>query len=221
MCHNVITGYAQTKWVSEQLVMEFARLGGRVLVLRPGRLLGSNKTSICPLDDFTIRLIASILELGVATRLDNGGEDRWQFDATPIDFCAQLIHQRAIGNETGIGHVFNTDTISFEGIVDSLGKSIHWVDYRYWLQLITRSASLAPLSSIFHEPVSAGDERSVFEILLQLGVFRCSSYETTIAYKDVQQLPPTKSLLRSYLGEKANNFSCTESYESYSYRSKN
>ena len=34
---GIMTGYAQSKWVSEQLVLEYARLGGQVLVLRPGR----------------------------------------------------------------------------------------------------------------------------------------------------------------------------------------
>ena len=39
--YGIVTGYGQTKWVSEQLVLDHARLGGHALILRPGRLFGN------------------------------------------------------------------------------------------------------------------------------------------------------------------------------------
>ncbi len=185
--------------MSEQLVLEYARLGGHALVLRPGRLLGSTRSYKCPRDDFTIRLIASILEVGVAPNLDDIGGEKWQIDFTPVDFCARLIHRFSLQRETGIRHIINKSTISFEAIVNSLGERIQRVPYRQWLQLITQSAHLAPLTSLFHEPVSDQDGRSVFEVLLQSKVFRCSSYEATMLKDDTYQLPTTIQLLIKYL----------------------
>ena len=121
---GIVTGYAQSKWVSEQLVLEFARLGGHALVLRPGRLLGSTKKYKCPRDDFTIRLIATILGMGVAPNFDSIGGKDWQIDLTPADLCARLAHRLSLQGETGIRHIINKNTISFETIVDSLGEHI-------------------------------------------------------------------------------------------------
>lgn len=196
---GIVTGYAQSKWVSEQLVLEYVRLGGHALVLRPGRLLGSTRNYKCPRDDFTIRLIASILETGVAPDFDDVGGKNWQIDLTPVDFCARLAHRFSLQGETGIRHIINKNTISYEAIVDSLGQHIQRMPYRQWLQLVTQSAHLAPLSSLFHEPVSDQDGSSVFEVLLQMKVFRCSSYEATVLKDDTYELPLTIQLLHEYL----------------------
>ncbi|KAF6226354.1 hypothetical protein HO133_009220 [Letharia lupina] len=196
---GIVTGYAQSKWVSEQLVLEYARLGGHALVLRPGRLLGSTWNYKCPRDDFTIRLIASILEMGVAPNFDDIGGKSWQIDLTPVDFCARLAHRFSLQKKTGIRHIINKETISFEAIVKSLGEHIQRMPYRQWLQLVTQSAHLAPLSSLFHEPVSDQDSRSVFEVLLQTKIFRYSSYEAIVPKDDTDQLPLTIQLLNNYL----------------------
>ena len=207
---GIVTGYAQSKWVSEQLILEYARLGGHALVLRPGRLLGNTWNYKCPRDDFTIRLIGSILEMGVAPDLDDIGGKDWQIDLTPVDFCARLAHRLSLQGDSGIRHIINKSTISFESIVNSLGEHIPRIPYRQWLQQITQSAHLAPLTSLFHEPVSDQDTRSVFEVLLQMKVFRCSSYEAMVLGNDTYQLPSTIQLLNRYLKGNLDIFSNTK-----------
>ena len=204
---GILTGYAQSKWVSEQLVLEYARLGGEVLVLRPGRLLGNTQSYKCPPDDFTIRLIASILETGVAPDLNEIGLGNWQIDLTPVDFCARLVHRLSLRGETGIRHIINMETISFEAIVNSLAPSIEWVPYQQWLQLVAQSTHLAPLTSLFLDPVSNQDGRSVLEALLQMKIFRESSYDVTTSIGDGHPLPSTAKLLHEYVEGNAEIFS--------------
>ncbi|KAL8800860.1 MAG: hypothetical protein Q9182_004880 [Xanthomendoza sp. 2 TL-2023] len=189
--NGLITGYAQTKWVSEQLVLEWARLGGHALILRPGRLLGNSRNFRCPSDDFTIRLISSILETGIAPELG-----AWQIDLTPVDFCARASIQLTLNEETGIRNVINQDTISFDEICRSIGGDVERIPYRDWLQLITTSVHLAPLSSLFHGSVWEG--QSTFEALLKMNPFRYSSYETTVV-GEVHTVSSTKALLEEYL----------------------
>lgn len=159
---GLVTGYAQSKWVSEQLVHEYSRLGGHALILRPDRLLGNTKNYRCSRDDFTIRLIASMLELGVAPDLDDTDTLNCQFDLTPVDFCARLIHGLSWRGTTGIRHIINKNTISFELIVSALGGNIKKMPYRNWLQLV----------------VSDENGRSTFETLLRMVPLRCSCYQT-------------------------------------------
>ena len=85
--------------------------------------------------------------------------------------------------------------------------------HRQWLQIITQSAHLAPLSSLFHEPVSDWDGRSVFEVLVQMKVFRDSCYEATGLEEDTCELPSTMQLLNRYLKENPGIFSSTREEE--------
>ena len=205
---GIVTGYAQTKWVSEQLVLEYARLGGHVLILRPGRLLGNSCNYICPRDDFTIRLIASMLETGSTPNLEDIGGADWQIDFTPVDYCARLTHQMSLRGETGIRHIINLDTISFDTMVHRLGVSIRRMTYREWKQQTSESTHLAPLSSLFHERLSGEDGRSVFEILLQTSIFRRSRYEVNASAgleEDMEQTPRIDELLNRYL-KRSENF---------------
>jgi len=205
--NDILTGYAQSKWVTEQLVNEYARLGGHALILRPGRLLGSTRNYKCPQDDFTIRLIASILEMGTAPKLDDIGVNNWEIDLTPVDFCARLVHRFSLSGETGIRHVINKNTVQFETLVNSLGGNIQRVPYREWLQLIDQSVHLQALSSLFHEPISDSDERSTCEGLLQKKVFRCSGFDVSTGKDESQLLPSTLQLLDGYLRHNEDIFS--------------
>lgn len=140
-------------------------------------------------------------------------EQVWQMDFAPVDFCARSAHRFSLQGETGIRHTINNNTMSFEAIVSSLGHHIQRMPYRQWIHLVTHSAYLAPLSSLFHEPVSDQDGRSVFEVLLQMKVFRCSSYEATMLKDDTYQLPLTVRLLHEYLKGNLDIFSKTKQKE--------
>ena len=196
---GLVTGYAQSKWVSEQLMHEFARLGGHVLIIRPGRLLGNTQNYRCPRNDFTVRLIAAILELGLAPCLDDIGVLNWQIDLTPVDICARSIHELSLQGTTGFRHIINKNTVSFDVIVDALGGHIKRIPYRKWTQLIPRSTQLAPLISLFHDPVSDQSERSTFETLLHMAPFRSSCYQNTVWDDINHRLPSTMQLLKHYL----------------------
>ena len=199
---GIVTGYGQSKWVSEQLVLEYARLGGHALILRPGRLFGNTINYTCPPDDFTVRLLASVLELGVAPDLREIGGQEWQIDLTPVDYCARLVHQLSVEGQTGLRHIINNDTISFEKAVSCLGCESQRITYADWTEVIDGSNYLAPLSSLFQEPIAIEDKRGVFEVLLQTTMFRTSDYEVSVSKgmsNETQSLPGVETLLNNYL----------------------
>ena len=191
---GLVTGYAQSKWVSEQLVHEFSRLGGHALILRLDRLHGNTKNYRCSRDDFTIRLIASIVKLGVAPDLGDTDTLNCQFDLTPVDFCAHLIHRLSCQGTTGIRHIINKNTISFELIVSTLGGNIKLMPYRNWLQLV----------------VSDESARSTFETLLRMVPLQCSCYQATGLDDSGARLLSTVQLLKSYLEANVGIFPSTK-----------
>ena len=139
-----------------------------------------------------------MLEKGLAPILDDVGGASWQIDLTPVDICAMIVHRLSLSGTTGIRYMNNKNTISFDAIWSRLGRHIRRIPYKDWLQIVMQSPHLAPLSSIFHEPVSK-DCRSTFEALLQMDVFRNSSYEATLPEDVHDRLPATAKLLDEYL----------------------
>lgn len=94
-------GYAQSKFVSELLVKEYARTIARrqqrVTVVKPGYIIGGRDDGICIADDFIWRLTAACAEV----KSYNGDDaDRWLFVsdvdrvATAISNCCSTDEQK-------------------------------------------------------------------------------------------------------------------------------
>jgi thioester reductase-like protein len=195
---DVVTGYAQTKWIAEKMALEHQIHGGDVLICHPGRLLGSLDIGRCPDNDLTIRLLSSIIETGLAPSLD------WYIDFTPIDLCAKAMVNLASNSKRGIYHFIHPHPISLSKIVKQLnssGYSVRIVPYYLWKKKLMQSEFLRPLCSLFMDPVD-GDINgglSLFETLLATTTFRTSSYEirrlkAEVTRKDLLQFPTSSKL---------------------------
>ena len=79
-------GYAQSKWVAEQMCHEAAQRGLPVSILRPGNMAPSSLTGKWNANDFIYLLLRGCMSLGaVPDRAD------WYFDMTPVDYAARAI----------------------------------------------------------------------------------------------------------------------------------
>lgn len=171
---GIVTGYGQTKWVAEQLVMEFQSRGGHVLICRPARLLGTQKSGRCPKDDLTVRLVTSFISSCQAPDLG------WEIDFTPVDACAKAMIDLTLNQKTGIYHFINHKTISLRDLVAELrilGDHVRSLPYDHWKRVIQQSPELMALAPLFTEP-ARNDGLSAFDVLLGTAVFRTSSYST-------------------------------------------
>ena len=65
------SGYGQTKWVAEQLVMRAKSRGVPATILRPGYIVGDSARGVTNTDDFIWRLIKGCIQLGQAPRISN------------------------------------------------------------------------------------------------------------------------------------------------------
>lgn len=96
-------GYAQSKWVAEQLCLEAAARGLPVSILRPGNMAPSSATGAWNPSDFVYLLLRGCWELGaVPPRAD------WGFDLTPVDFAARaIVHLAALHPVTALGQTLH------------------------------------------------------------------------------------------------------------------
>ncbi|HEX9636018.1 MAG TPA: thioester reductase domain-containing protein [Acidobacteriota bacterium] len=81
---NLDFGYAQSKWVAEQLVLAAERQGLEVRIYRPS-LLSASTGGVGSGDDIAVRLLAFMINHGVAVRARN------QISFLPVDIAADNI----------------------------------------------------------------------------------------------------------------------------------
>lgn len=100
----MITGYQQTKWVSDRIMLEAQRAKLPVSIYRLGRISGHSKTGACQTNDLMWAIIRAGVEADYAFE-----EEDITVDMVPVDYISKSIVYLSTKKE-GIGknyHLFN------------------------------------------------------------------------------------------------------------------
>ncbi len=125
------SGYAQSKWVAERLVMEARNQGLPTCIYRLGTIMGHSRTGICNTNDWFCRLVVGCIQTGKAPNLDVS------IPITTVDYTCRSIAYLA-KQESSFGkvfHIVNPYSISWTALVDQLrsfGYPIDQVPYSEW-----------------------------------------------------------------------------------------
>ncbi|KAJ2725436.1 large subunit of alpha-aminoadipate reductase [Coemansia sp. Benny D115] len=126
------TGYGQSKWVSEKLLMRARQDGFPVTIVRPGYVLGHSQTGATNTDDFIWRLAKGCVELAQSPIMYNA------VNLCPVDYVARVVVEsvsqpRALSHV--VYHVFNREHFRFCDMFDLLrayGYGVEDVEYMQW-----------------------------------------------------------------------------------------
>lgn len=88
--HALETGYGQSKWVCEKVIMEAAKRGLSGWIVRPGYVLGHSSTGVTNTDDFIWRMVKGCLQLGTRPDINNS------VNLVPVDHVALIVSLSAI-----------------------------------------------------------------------------------------------------------------------------
>ncbi|KAF8508238.1 alpha-aminoadipate reductase Lys1p [Hysterangium stoloniferum] len=80
---GIPTGYGQSKWVSEKLLLEAGRRGLTGSILRPGYVVGDSRSAVTNTDDFIWRLVKGCIQLGLTPDINN------TINMVPVDYVAR------------------------------------------------------------------------------------------------------------------------------------
>jgi amino acid adenylation domain-containing protein/thioester reductase-like protein len=124
-------GYAQSKYIAEQLVISAASRGLPVSIYRPSNVLGHSKTGFCQLSDFIVKMIKGCIQMEAAPRIDA------LLNLVPVDYVCQSIvhlsqHQKPNGQ---VFHVVSRNSIQWEQLVNwiaNLGSTVKLISYEEW-----------------------------------------------------------------------------------------
>ncbi len=153
-CEGLSDGYAQSKWVAEQLVKTAQSRGIPACIYRPGMITGHSKTGASQTNDLICRLIKGLAQLGSAPNLD------LKLSLTPVDYVSRsIVHLSRQPASLGKAfHLVSPHAVPLGQIVNELqaiGYSIQWTDYKQWqAQLLNVASSqvdnaLSPLLFLF------------------------------------------------------------------------
>ncbi|CDZ96380.1 alpha-aminoadipate reductase lys1p [Phaffia rhodozyma] len=82
---GLTTGYGQSKWVAEKLIMEAGKRGLSGWIVRPGYIVGDSETAVTNTDDFIWRLVKGSIQLGLVPDINN------TINMVPVDHVARIV----------------------------------------------------------------------------------------------------------------------------------
>lgn len=136
---GLTTGYGQSKWVAEKLVMAASSRGLRASILRPSYVVGDSVSATTNTDDFLWRLVKGSEQLGLIPDMHN------TINMVPVDHVARLSALSALQARQEVSPVKNTTCrvyhvtshprIRFNDLLGSLqtyGWNVQRIEYVVW-----------------------------------------------------------------------------------------
>jgi amino acid adenylation domain-containing protein/thioester reductase-like protein len=128
---SLYNGYAQSKYIAEQLVIEAASRGLPISIYRPSNVMGHSKTGFCQLSDFIVKMIKGCIQMEAAPQVDA------LLNLVPVDYaCQTIIYLSQQEKPDGkVFHIVGRNSIRWEQIINwiaNLGSKIQLMPYEEW-----------------------------------------------------------------------------------------
>jgi L-aminoadipate-semialdehyde dehydrogenase len=123
------TGYGQSKWVAEKIIMEAGRRGLSGHILRPGYVLGDTVSAVTNTDDFLWRMVKGCLQLGLIPDINN------TINMCPVDHVAMLASVSAQNTSSDANFITGHPRLRFNDLLGALltyGYPVRKVEYVLW-----------------------------------------------------------------------------------------
>ncbi|WP_372371491.1 amino acid adenylation domain-containing protein [Candidatus Uabimicrobium sp. HlEnr_7] len=189
--HQLTRGYAQSKWVAEQLIEVAKKRGFPINIYRPGRLTGHSQTGVCNENDLFYSFLRGCIQLKAAPQIN------FTTDLTPINYASSIIANLSYNTSTDnqIFHVINPNRVSVRDIfqyVQQKSYPIEFLPYPNWrkkLYTVIKNGETNPLSPFL----------DMFGVNFEMGStihFDCSN---AVQKNTFEKIPEYKDLLSIYL----------------------
>ena len=138
------TGYGQTKWVSEKMIREACNRGLNAVVIRPGYVMGDEKSGVSNTDDFLVRMLKGCVQVGSRPDVTN------TINMVPVTHVAQKV--LAVGlqaEKSTVSHVEAHPRLTFNEFLATLedfGYSSPVESYAAWKRKVEQYVDYADSS---------------------------------------------------------------------------
>ncbi|KAI8906331.1 hypothetical protein EDD86DRAFT_210399 [Gorgonomyces haynaldii] len=176
------SGYGQTKWVAEKLVMNARSRGVPATIIRPGYIVGHSQSGVTNTDDFIWRLVKGCMQLGKVPKISN------VVNMCCVDYVADCVVKVALSPASvslGVFHTWNAFKFRFDDMFSALidqgyelqnSEYIHWRTALMELTMATTDNALFPLLHFVLDDLPTStkspelDDSNARKILQPLGI---------------------------------------------------
>lgn len=210
--NEFFNGYAQSKWVAEQLVLAARDRGIPVSIYRLGMITGHSQSGISQTNDLMCRLIKGIIQMEAAPTLDCA------VSMLPVNYVSQAIvklSQQAASLNRSF-HFVNPQPLPLRELVEhmqSLGYRVKALPFEQWqarlLNLdVSQHDSLFPLSALLSQKDK--HDRTYLEVSLWSSqIFDCQNTAGGLRGTSVSCPAVNAKLLQTYFAYfSASGFLC-------------
>ncbi|RKP35182.1 male sterility protein-domain-containing protein, partial [Dimargaris cristalligena] len=193
--YDLPSGYDQSKWVADKLILEARARGYPCTIIRPGFVVGSSKTGVINSDDFQWRLVKGCIQLGKAPVLDNA------INMCPVDYIAEFVVQvvaQPQALDQGTFHIESPSRFSYNDMFDQLrlyGFSIVSIPYSLWCVYIKEATDKSTDNALYPVLQFTQDDMPKNTRLPILD----TSHTQVICHTGGIDCPPISSLIGLYL----------------------
>jgi len=196
-------GYAQSKWVAENLIKIAKSRGIPISVYRPGMITGHSKTGVANSNDIMSRLLKSFI------LLKNAPQMNWIMDITPVDYISSAIvyvsmQKKSLGQTF---HLVNPNPLHLSSLIEVinvLGYSVGQIPYQDWqkeiLEVVKHLAdnSLSPLLPLVVEKIPGKELTYLETSSMASQSFDCQNLLKALAGTSILCPPVNTQLLDVY-----------------------
>jgi len=196
---GIAGGYAQSKWVAEQLVTQAQSRGLPVYIYRPGLVTGHSQTGIANSEDLVCRWIKGLIQLKRVPLLD------LSIDMSPVDYVSRAIAYLSLQPQSygKTFHLVNPQPLALGNFVQELnrfGYPLQKISYPQWQAVLKQETNaLSPLAAVLTEKMM---EQSLTRLEIWLSgnqIFDCSNTLQGLAGSGITCPAVDDRLLGTYL----------------------
>ncbi|PSN20838.1 phenylalanine racemase [filamentous cyanobacterium CCP5] len=196
---GIFSGYAQSKWIAEQMVSQAAERGLPVSIYRPGMITGHSQRGDSNTRDIFCRFIKTLIQLKKAPDI------ALKIDMTPVDYVSQTIARLSLQPESAGSkfHIVNPRSILLDQVVRELashGYDIQTVPAPKWFQALHAEPNDFQALAAFITDATEEDQMKCLELWLGGNyVFDCANTNKGLASQGITCPPADQQLLRTCL----------------------
>jgi thioester reductase-like protein len=190
------TGYAQSKWVAERLVLEASKREVPTCIYRPGRITGHSESGACKVSDLWCAIVRCCVQLGSAPDV------RGLTEMAPVDYVSRaIVHlSRQTESRGRVFHLFNPARVEFQELVEELcafGYPVQLVSFGEWRRRLLERTTPTAIDTVgLFEQLTPG---IVEQIMSYSPAFDCCNTDAGLAGTTITCPPADRTLFRVYL----------------------
>lgn len=200
------TGYAQSQWVTDEMVQRVQRKGLPVTIYRPGFVVGDSITAAGNPDDFFSRMIVGCIQLGFWPELP---EQNMEY--VTVDYACDALLHLATDNRN-IGQAFSltapdpskiTNMERLCRLINEAGFPVTQIPYDDWLAKLKtwdglEASPLLSLMPLLSEPVLRGSTR--LQTSKFSPVYECPNTQRALVNRpDIQYIQLSPELIGGFV----------------------